>query len=149
MVERVSGRFIKNSHLLSDVLSAVKMYQNHRSVIIIGAVLALLEQLFGVVAFYVSALALGLEVYFLSCLVVIPIAAIVARLPIALWGIGLREGVEVLLFTSLLSMDPGKVAAASFLMTATMYIATLPGFAFWLFDSKEVKQNLMRLNNHN
>jgi hypothetical protein len=144
LAEMLVVRLKIGSSFVSEALVSIRAFQGHRPTLVIGVILAFAEQFFGVVAFYVSAHALAMDVSFLACLVVIPIAAIVARLPIALWGIGLREGIEVLLFASLLDLDASRVAAASFMMTATMYIATLPGLVLWLVERKTLNSEIAK-----
>lgn len=131
-------------HLLSklrasEIIEALASYKRYFSRVIMVGLLSFVEQGFGVIAFFFAAKAVGLELNILTCMVIIPVAAALARLPISLWGLGVREGVEVALFVALESVDVTQVASASFLMTLIMFVAALPGLYWWFFDSSFAK----------
>lgn len=111
-----------------------KLYDRFRlfadgSVLLWSLVLAFLLQLGRVLATYLTAQALGVEVGLATLLVIVPAALLVSALPISIGGLGVREGTMVSLF-SMVGVAPAAGLAISVLLLATGFATTLPGAVF-------------------
>ena len=130
IVERIFSKL----HV-KDVLDSMASYKTHVKTVVAVGFLSFIEQGFGILAFFFAAKAIGFEVGIVTCMIIIPIAAALARMPISLWGLGVREGIEIALFVALEGANVTEVASASLLMTILMFVAVLPGLYWWYFDS--------------
>jgi uncharacterized membrane protein YbhN (UPF0104 family) len=70
---------------------AVLAYGDHQQLLVINVGLSFIEQLAPVVAFFICCLAFSVPVGFLQCLIIVPAATVLERLPISFGGIGMRE----------------------------------------------------------
>ncbi len=89
--------------------------------------------------YYLSGLALGIDVAFFHYLVFIPIVSVVIRLPLSLYGIGLREGMFVILFGGV-GLSPEKAVSISLLVFTIGVLSSLVGgFLYMLPKTPAVK----------
>lgn len=84
------------------------------------------EQLLTLVMMYVLAPALGIEVPLLHFCAAVAVAMLVSRLPIAIDGIGVYEGVLILLL-ELTGVDAAETVALAIVGRALNVVAFLPG----------------------
>jgi uncharacterized protein (TIRG00374 family) len=135
LVTRVSGwtRACTQSAWLQNTRrfgTAYTIYQERKVVLVLVGLLSFVEQFFPIVCLWILSHALGVSVTFEMLLVAIPLSMFVARLPIAVSGIGPAEGALVYLLG--LFGVPSHEALALALAGATMNIVTaLPGLLFW------------------
>ena len=66
-------------------------YGDHQALLIGNLVLSFIEQLAPVIAFYICCMAFRVPAGLLQCLVIVPVAAVLERLPISFAGLGMRE----------------------------------------------------------
>lgn len=83
---------------------------------------------------YLSFLAVGYPAPFLKCLVFLPLVYALMLVPVSINGIGLREGLILLLFTGE-SLTPEILIASSILVYAAMYSLCLMGGVVYVFSS--------------
>ncbi|WP_142849781.1 lysylphosphatidylglycerol synthase transmembrane domain-containing protein [Telmatospirillum sp. J64-1] len=81
--------------------------------------------------FWLLALSLGLDVYFLDFLVLVPPIILLMTLPISVAGWGVREA-AVVMALSLVGVDPASALVVSVLYGLVNIAANLPGGLFWL-----------------
>jgi len=93
--------------------------------------LAFLLQLGRVLSAYLAALALQVDVAFVSLLVIVPVAHLVSILPVSIGGLGLREGTMISLL-GMVGVAPAAGLAVAVLLFATGFVTTLPGAVFLL-----------------
>jgi glycosyltransferase 2 family protein len=87
-----------------------------RALMTLSVVLAWIEQWASVIAFYLTCQAFGVELGFLACAAIVPLASILERLPISIGGLGLREAGIVLM-----ALPFGISATDAFLVSITNY----------------------------
>ncbi|MDP3042323.1 MAG: lysylphosphatidylglycerol synthase transmembrane domain-containing protein [Candidatus Omnitrophota bacterium] len=83
---------IKNMH------QEIHVFRSHKRMIILNLLTSFIIQLIGPVSVYFIGLSLGIKVNFLYFLIFLPIIGAVTLLPIAIGGLGLREGLFVVYF---------------------------------------------------
>jgi uncharacterized protein (TIRG00374 family) len=86
-------------------------------------------------ALYILGRGMGLPVSIAGCFVVVPIAAIIAAVPVSIAGWGLREGAFVAGF-GLLGMPGGHALLLSVLFGLISAVSALPGGVVWLARRK-------------
>jgi uncharacterized membrane protein YbhN (UPF0104 family) len=91
--------------------------------------LAFVLQLGRVLATYLAARALHVDVTIVSLLVIVPAALLVSGLPVSIGGLGLREGTMVSLLV-MVGVPSAAGMAVSVLLLATGFLTTLPGAVF-------------------
>jgi len=83
---------IKNMH------QEIHVFRNHKRMIILNLFISFISQLIGPVSVYFIGLALGIRVDFIYFIIFLPIIGAITLLPIAVGGLGLREGLFVVYF---------------------------------------------------
>jgi len=114
---------------------ALRKYRDAPEAMFLNLVLALVEQLFSVLVFFLGSIAFQVPVTFVDCLAVVPISTLLERLPVSYAGLGIREGALVFLF-GLLSVAYSDVLILSSAMFILFLITLLPGM-LWSFDRTE------------
>lgn len=101
---------------LPTYLGTLTSLLGKRGLMALSVVLAWIEQWASVIAFYLTCVAFGVDIGFLACAAIVPLASILERLPISVGGIGLREAGIVLM-----AMPFGVSQADAFLVSLTTY----------------------------
>ena len=83
---------IKNMH------QEIHVFRNHKRMIISNLLLSFVIQLISPISFYFIGLSLGIKINFIYFLIFLPIIGAITLLPIAIGGLGLREGLVVVYF---------------------------------------------------
>ncbi|MDP2928401.1 MAG: lysylphosphatidylglycerol synthase transmembrane domain-containing protein [Candidatus Omnitrophota bacterium] len=83
---------IKNMH------QEIHVFRNHKRMIILNLLTSFIIQLIAPLSVYFIGLSLGIKVNFIYFLIFLPIISAVTLLPIAIGGLGLREGLFVVYF---------------------------------------------------
>ena len=83
---------IKNMH------QEIHVFRNHQRMIIFNLFISLIIQLIGPISVYFIGLSLGIKVNFIYFVIFLPIIGAITLLPIAIGGLGLREGLFVFYF---------------------------------------------------
>ncbi len=119
--------------IILDSHSAYVQFGNHKRLLVWFFVLSLLEHgILSLVNFF-GALALGLPVTFVYFLAIIPILGWGRILPISIGGIGVTEGLYILLF-ALAGLSGEASFALALLMRALFLIILAPGAVVLLAD---------------
>ncbi|MFH0918644.1 MAG: lysylphosphatidylglycerol synthase transmembrane domain-containing protein [Candidatus Omnitrophota bacterium] len=83
---------IKNMH------QEIHLFRQHKRMIILNLFVSFIIQLVGPISIYFIGLSLGVKINFVYFLVFLPIISAITLLPIAIGGLGLREGLFVVYF---------------------------------------------------
>jgi len=95
----------KIKHWVGQVYDCFDRYKEQPGLLAYSLILAVSFQLLRVVLFFLAALMIGESPLFIYFVVFVPIVMFAALLPIAIGGLGVREGGLVLLFTRFDVMD--------------------------------------------
>lgn len=96
-------------------------------------------QILSLSSFYVLALGIGTDVSYGVTMAVLPIAVLIATIPVTIAGWGLREGVLVLAL-SYASVSEAEALALSVLYGLVQIAVGLPGGLFWLMARRRAEQ---------
>lgn len=130
---RFVGRIINFSKHLSAVLSNRRWGW--------GAMVAgLAVHVMRVIGIWVIARGLHVDAGLFDCIALVPLALLVAMIPISIGGWGLREGAFLGAF-SLAGVVPGDAVALSITFGLGTIFANLPGGLIWLFNS-DIRQSV-------
>jgi len=129
------------------VYHSYKSYQSHRGPMLRFLAWSVVEQWFPILCSYLVSQALDLDVPFWSFVVFIPVILSLARIPIALNGFGVTEGLFVYFF-SFAGMATGDAFMIGFLGHILGILAVLPGFLYCSFylPSLESRETVYREN---
>ncbi len=83
---------IKNMH------QEIHVFRNHKRMIILNLLISFFIQIVGPISVYFIALSLGIKINFIYFLIFLPIIGAITLLPVAIGGLGLREGLFVVYF---------------------------------------------------
>jgi uncharacterized membrane protein YbhN (UPF0104 family) len=81
---------------LQKFAKGVHFYSGHYRLLAVNVLLSWLEQFAPIIAFFLAAHGFGLQLSFLQCAAIIPLASVLERLPISFAGLGVREAGIVL-----------------------------------------------------
>lgn len=129
------SRVLAENDTLERFARALREYRDVPEVILLNLVLALFEQLFPVLVFFLGSVAFQVPVTFTDCLAAVPISTLLERLPVSYAGLGVREGALVFLF-GVLGVDYSGVLILSSAIFILVLITLLPGL-LWSFDRTE------------
>lgn len=99
---------IKNLH------EELHIFRHHKKVILNNLLISLLIQAISPIAFYITALSLGINKDLIYFFIFIPIIAAISLLPISIGGLGVRENITVLFFAKA-GIDQNSALAMSLL----------------------------------
>ncbi len=88
----------KIKEMVKDMHQEIHVFRNHKKMIIYNLALSFLIQLVGPVSIYFIGLSLGIKINLMYFFIFIPIIGAITLLPIAIGGLGLREGLFVVYF---------------------------------------------------
>ncbi len=83
---------IKNMH------QEIHVFRNHKRMIILNLFISFIIQFIGPISVYFIGLSLGVKVNFIYFVIFLPIIGAITLLPVAIGGLGLREGLFVVYF---------------------------------------------------
>ena len=95
------------------------------------ALLSMLAYLNMAIAAWLIAIALDLDVSLRDCIVLIPVVALVATIPLSIGGWGVREGAMMILFGSV-GVLPADAVTLSVLFGIAGIVVSFPGVVLWL-----------------
>jgi len=96
-------------------------------------VAGLMVHIMRVASVWIIAMGLNINTGILDCFALVPLALVVAMIPISIGGWGLREGAFLSAF-SLVGVMPGEAVTLSVTFGLSSIIANLPGGLIWLFN---------------
>jgi glycosyltransferase 2 family protein len=141
-VQRWISQFVQSvlhgqlNSFVEQVRRAVLEFNHRFDVLAIFFVLSMAQQLFPILAMWATAQAFGVDLTIAWAAITVPVILIVSRLPITISGIGVHEGIAVLMFSF-----AGVPPSASILIALTGRILGLlcvvPGAFFVLNNLKK------------
>jgi uncharacterized protein (TIRG00374 family) len=122
----LSGKIGHIAAVLHDVRAQMKSITG-----LFALILSLAIHLITIGAIVLFARAIGLDISYRECLIVVPIALIASAVPISIAGWGVREGAMVVGF-GLYGIAPEKALIPSLFLGFATAVAALPGGCLWL-----------------
>jgi len=110
-----------------------------RPAALVTLAIAVASQIAMVLATYVLAASLRVELGLVDCLLLMQPVALIAALPISIGGWGTREATMIALF-GLIGVPASAALALSVQLGLLNLVATLPGGALWLFTRDRYRQ---------
>ena len=138
-LHRVTGRMLRKwlppafFALLGKVSQALVAYRAQPGALAVNLLMALGENLLGILNFYVIGRGLGIELPMVPFFAVIAVTSLVRRVAMYIEGRGLGEGSAIAMF-ALLGVDRNAAVALTFAHYAVWLVGSLPG-AFLLYRS--------------
>ncbi len=123
---RNQSAWLKNTLRLGIAYAA---YRDRKAVLVLVGLLSFVEQFFPILCTWILGHALGVSVTFEMLIVAIPLSMFVARLPIAVSGIGAAEGAVVYLL-GLFGVPAHEALALSLAGTSMNIVVAVPGLLF-------------------
>lgn len=122
---------------LGEHWQAVLRYAERPALLVFSIVMSWVEQFADVISFYFCCLAFGIDISLLQATTMIPIAAIMSRLPISFMGIGVREA-SIVYMGSLFGISYADAMLAS-ITSLTLFLIMLAPIIIWtMFHRREV-----------
>ena len=120
---RINNMFVYCHESLISLKNSTALYK--------AVLMSIVSQICIVVTYYLIGRSLGIEISFLEFALIVPVIFLVASLPISIGGLGVREGMLVILLNSI-GVSTSNAVSLSFLYLSILIIATLPGALFLL-----------------
>ena len=114
---------------LTKLQDAFSIYRSHKKAFVLSGVDSIWLQISSIVIHYSFFRAVGVPVDVATITVFMTITITISMLPISINGIGIREGVNVSLFTGLLGIPADTVLAAALIGYIPMLFQALQGAA--------------------
>ena len=129
----------KVKHWVGQVYDCFDLYKAKRGLLVYSLFLATSFQLLRVVLFFLAALMIGESPIFIYFVVFVPIVMFAVLLPIAIGGLGVREGGLVFLFMRFDVMDSAPTFTIAILVFVSGLLSTMPGGWFFVRQRRRLK----------
>ena len=120
---------------LHQVYSLYAEYRKRPRTVGIVSAWTFLEQLVPILSLFLLAHALDVDISLLEMTAIVPVIVLVARLPISLDGLGVSEGLSVVMF-GLVGVSPAEALLMAAFGRALQYLPGLPWAIHYLFGSR-------------
>ena len=117
---------IKNMH------QEIHVFRNHKKLIIWNLILSFFIQLISPVSVYLIGLSLGIKVSFVYFVILLPIIGAITLLPIAIGGLGLREGLFVFYFAKVGIAKQAALAMSLLSFSFVIFYGAIGGLIYVL-----------------
>lgn len=117
---------IKNMH------QEIHFFRDHKKMIVLNLCVSFLIQLLLPVSVYFIGLSLGLKISFIYFLIFLPVIGVITLLPIAIGGLGLREGLFVLYFAKAGVIKQTALAMSLLSFSFVVFYAAIGGLVYVL-----------------
>ncbi len=122
----------------------VKILDNWRKHFKQTIIITVLIQVFQILSIYFIVKSLNLPIPFSALLIFTPLIGMIHIFPLTFFNIGVREGVNILLFTSLVGVSSVDCVSMAMLFYVVVLPSILIGFVLvlllYLFKTKKIKQ---------
>ena len=129
----------KTTRMILDSHSAYVDLGEHKRVLIWFFLLSMLEHTLLAFVNYCGGLALGLPIQFVYFMAIIPIAGVIEMFPISIGGIGVAEGLYIVLF-ALAGLSAEEALSLAIYMRAVGLLAVTPGAIVFVQDSMHLRR---------
>lgn len=116
---------------LLNVTEACHSYIRIPSVVIPLIAISAFLQILEAVVFYLFGLGVGVELKFVTYVLIVPMIYVAASLPLSIGGLGVREAAAVTLFMAV-GMSEGDAGAVAFLYIPVLIFSSLPGLIYFI-----------------
>ncbi|MFA5093504.1 MAG: lysylphosphatidylglycerol synthase transmembrane domain-containing protein [Candidatus Omnitrophota bacterium] len=123
---------VKIKEILKNMHQEIHIFRNHKKTIIYNLILSFIIQLIGPVSVYFIGLSLGIKINFVYFLIFLPIIGAITLLPIAIGGLGLREGLFVLYFAKAGVIKQLALAMSLLSFSFVIFYAAIGGLIYVL-----------------
>lgn len=135
-----SMRLSKLSAKLNEAYQSIHILKDKPRVLIIALIVSILLQINVILFFYFIGVSLSLGVSLLYFTIIVPIAMIVLLVPFSINGIGIREGIFVLLLTEL-GVAPKDAIALSWISFGLMLTQGIIGGIIFAFRGANLRES--------
>ncbi len=122
----------KIKEMIRDMHQEIHIFRNHKRVVAGNLILSFLIQFLVPVFTYLIALSLGINISFIYFLIFIPIISAITLLPIAIGGLGLREGLFVVYFAKAGVIKQLALAMSLLSFSFVIFYAAIGGLIYVL-----------------
>jgi len=122
--------------LMTDIYEYFSVLRKQKMVILKTIVLSIGVQLLNFFAVIIIASRMGEDISLLLLGVFLPIVITIAALPISIAGLGVREGVFVILL-GLIGISPEAATSLSLGWFLSIFVGSLPGLGFYFFRDQQ------------
>ena len=132
-VKRIAQKWEKVRGHLAKLATVVNCYQDNPNVLVNVFFLSMGSQIVRIVFTYLMAVSLGYAVSIYFFFILVPVVLILAMLPISIGGLGVREGVFVVLLSNI-GITYTEAMTLSLLTYFVALLVTLPGAFIFISD---------------
>lgn len=122
----------------SELYKAVHSYRSHKKVLMHSILISIVLQFLFALYYVLTAMALGIEIDLIYFLLFLPIITIVTMIPISFGGLGVREGLMVVLFAEV-GVSSADIVSISLTVYFINTLLSLWGGAIFLTRSSPAK----------
>ncbi len=122
----------KIKEMIKNMHQEIHVYRNHKKMIICNLAISFLIQLIAPVSVYFISLSLGIKINFMYFFIFIPIIGAITLLPIAIGGLGLREGLFVVYFAKAGVVKQLALAMSLLSFSFVVFYAAIGGLIYVL-----------------
>ena len=134
------------SEKIASLFTAIRLYKTHTKTWLAVLGISILFQFIGILYYYIISLSLTMTVPFKIFLLVIPIITLFTLVPISPGGIGVKEGMFVILFTQF-GVSPAVALMMSLIGTALYTIFVLLGGVIYIVRGKRATNTYQKFEN--
>ena len=127
--------FLGIGEKLTLFLDKLNSYKDFKKNLIISFILSIIYQLIVVLTFYITAIALQINISYFLLVIFVSLMSIITLIPVSIGGLGIREGTFAVLF-KLTGHQPESGLALSIIFTFLTSIVHLSGGYFYLFKNE-------------
>jgi hypothetical protein len=122
----------KIKETIRNVHQEIHVFGHHKRMIILNLFTSFIIQLIGLISIYFIGLSLGIKIDFIYFLILLPIIGAVTLLPIAIGGLGLREGLFVVYFAKVGVIKQLALAMSLLSFSFVVIYGAIGGFIYVL-----------------
>lgn len=120
----------KIKEALRNVHQEIHIFRNHKKILVFNLIVSFLIQVLLPVCVYFIGLSLGIKINFIYFLIFLPIIGAITLLPIAIGGLGLREGLFVLYFAKAAVIKQSALAMSLLSFSFVVFYAAIGGLIY-------------------
>ena len=130
-------------HFLFQLADSLLNLAGQRRLLVGAALITILFNVVWAISSYCGFLAFDLTISLLLVVILVPVVYSVTALPISINGLGVSEGVFVLVFTAI-GLQPAEAAAVAILLRVTGMLLSGFGGLLYLFERRQMGRATVR-----
>lgn len=139
MFRSINHLNMRTVRVLSEIHTTLHRQLSHPRTMVPVGLLTLLVQFLRIVQIHWLFLAIGTHIPWSQELMFVPIILLVSLLPISIFGLGIKEGAFVYLFSQV-GVDPAVALAVSFYTYILQIMIIIPGSVIFLYERFQAKR---------